>query len=123
LLNPSKSSILIIDDDTTFLRVFSRIFQQRGYKATVDAKGVEAIEKLGKGCFDVASVNLRFPDMESTELLPVIEMTSPQTVKIMLSGNDLHHIIGADALLGKPINPKKLLSVFENKLRDRNLET
>jgi DNA-binding response OmpR family regulator len=61
--------------------------------------------------------------MEGTELLPVIERTSPQTVKIMLSGNCLHGVVGADALLGKPINPEKLLSIIESKLRDRNLET
>ncbi len=123
LLNPSKPSILIIDDDTTILRVFSRIFQHRGYKVTLATKGSEALEKLGEDCFDVALVDLRLPDMEGTELLPVIEMTSPKTVKIMLSGSCLHGIVGADALLGKPINPEKLLSIIESKLRDRNLET
>ncbi len=123
LLNSSKLSILIIDDDKTILRAFSRIFQHKGYKVTVAEKGAEAIEKISGSRFDVALVDFRLPDMEGTELLPVIDKASPNTVKIMLSGNGLNEVAGADALLGKPINPESLLSVIESKLRDRDLET
>jgi CheY-like chemotaxis protein len=123
LLNISKPSILIIDDDTTILRVFSRVFEHKGYKVTVAAKGAEAIQKLHEDYFDVALVDFRLPDMEGTELLPVIGKSSPQTIKIMLSGNNLQGVAGADALLGKPIDPERLLSVIESKLRNRDIET
>jgi two-component system response regulator HydG len=102
--------------------VFSRIFQHKGYKVTVAEKGAEAIKKISESCFDVALVDFRLPDMEGTELLPVIDKASPQAVKIMLSGNDLKGVVGADVLIGKPINPDRLLSIIESKLRDRDLE-
>jgi len=123
LLNPSKHSILIIDDDTSILRIFSRIFQHKGYQVTTAQKGAEAIERLGEDVYDVVLLDFRLSDMEGTELLPVINETSPETVKIMLSGIDLHEVVGADAFLGKPTNPEKLLSVIESKLRDRDLGT
>ncbi len=122
---PNKPSILIIDDDYGLLRTFTRIFQKKGYIVTVAAKGSEAIEKLFGSNFDVALIDFRLPDMEGTELCPIIQKTSPKTVKIMLTGSSflLKNFKGADALLGKPINPEKLLSAIDTKLKDRCIES
>lgn len=125
MLIPSKPSILIIDDDTSILSAFTRIFQRRGYLVTVAERGQEAIEKLGSSRFDVALIDFCLPDMEGTALFPLIQQSSPQTVKVMLTGKaaGLNGVEGADALLGKPINPEKLLSLIECKLKERNMET
>lgn len=121
----SKPSILIIDDDTAILRTFSRIFQSKGYCVSVAEKGKEAIEKLRSSSYDVALIDLRLPDMEGTELFPLIQSTSPRTLKIMLTGKMLlqDSIEGADVLLRKPIQPEQLLSIIDNKLKSKNLET
>jgi DNA-binding NtrC family response regulator len=120
----SKPSILIIDDDTTILRTLGRIFQRNGYDVMVAEKGEEAREKISSNHFDVALIDLCLPDMEGTELFPLIDGTSPSTLKIMLTGKALlqNSIEGADALLGKPITPDRLLSVIDSKLKERNLE-
>ncbi len=121
----TKPSILIIDDDRTILRVFSRIFQRNGYCVTVAEKGKEALEKLSIDIFDVALIDFTLPDMEGVELFPLIEHKSPRTLKIILTGKtDVQgSIMGADAFFGKPVSPNKLLSVIDTKLRERNLET
>ncbi len=125
MLVPNKPSILIIDDDQAILHMFTRLFQRNGYAVTVAAKGSEAIEKLNDDHFDVALVDLRLPDMEGTELFPVITKKSPGTVKIMLTGDvySSGNLEGADALLGKPVNPCKLLSIIDSKLKNRCIET
>ena len=122
---PSKPSILIIDDDTAILRTFSRIFQKKGYCVSVAEGGKEAMEKLSAKSYDVALIDLRLPDMEGTQLFPIIQSTSPRTLKIMLTGKMLlgDSIGGADALLKKPIQPELLLSVIDCKLKNKNLET
>jgi DNA-binding NtrC family response regulator len=124
LLFPSKPSILIIDDDTSLLRVFTKIFLRNGYDVTVAAKGSEAIKKLHGAPFDVALIDFRLPDMEGTELFPFIQKASPKTIKIMLTGNasTLKCADGADALIGKPISPEKLLSTISTELKNRNIE-
>ncbi len=121
----NKPTILIIDDDQAILHTFERIFQKRGYSVTVAAKGAEAIERLNSSHYDVALIDLCLPDMEGTKLFPLIQSSSPSTVKIMLTGKafGMGCIEGADALLGKPIQPDKLLSVIDNKLKNRNIET
>ena len=120
----SKPSILIIDDDAAILHVFSRIFQRKGYSVTAVERGKEAIEKISINRYDVALIDLCLPDMEGTELFPLIQNTSPDTLKIMLTGKDLlqNSIEGADALLRKPVFPDKLLSIIDSKLKDRNIE-
>jgi DNA-binding NtrC family response regulator len=124
LLVPNKPSILIIDDDTSILQVFQRIFQRRGYQVTVAAKGAEAIEQLSRSHFDVALIDFCLPDMEGTQLFPLIQKTSPSTIKIMLTGKVLKKELaqGADVLVGKPVNPECLLSIIDSKLKDRNIE-
>jgi DNA-binding NtrC family response regulator len=124
LLIAEKPSILIIDDDVSILRSLTKIFQRKGYFVTVAEKGREAIEKININHYDVALIDLCLPDMEGTELFPLINNSSPRTVKIMLSGKAplQDSFEGADMLLRKPVHPEYLLSIIESKLKNRNLE-
>lgn len=115
----SKPKILIVDDDTAILRVFSKIFQKKGYSVTVAERGEEAIEKLGVSRFDVALVDLVLPDMEGDELFPLINNSSPKTVKIILTGkiDQQERVEGADVFVGKPVDLDKLLNIIGAKLK------
>ncbi len=119
-----KPIMLIVDDDASILRVFYKIFQNKGFSVTVAKNGKEAIEKLHTNRFDVALVDFCLPDMEGIELIPLIEKSSPKAVKIMLTGKIQlkNQAKGADAFLSKPINPEKLLSVINTKLKQKNIE-
>ncbi len=120
-----KPSILIVDDDIAILHTFTKIFQKKGYSVTVAIKGKEAIQKLNINHYDVALVDLVLPDMEGTELFPLIKNVSPKTLTIMLSGKIglRDSFEGADAFVGKPVNPDKLLSIINTKLKNRDTET
>jgi DNA-binding NtrC family response regulator len=117
-----KPTILIVDDDLSILRTFTKIFQRKGYNVTVAEVGSKAIEKLSEGSFDIALIDFCLPDMEGTQLFSVINQTCPKTLKIMLTGKSTQNLNGADALLSKPIEPGKLLSIIDSKLKNINLE-
>ena len=121
----SKPSILIVDDDTAILHVFTRIFERKGYYVTVAERGKEAIEQLSINHYDVALVDLALPDMEGNKLLPLIKNASPNTLRIMLTGKTWLQgsIEDADVFVGKPINPEKLLSIIDTKLKNQDSET
>ncbi len=125
MLIASKPTIIIIDDDLSILKTFTRIFQRRGYDVTIAQKGSEAIEKINASQFDVALIDFCLPDMEGIELFPHIQRASPGAIKIMLTGKAqlMGSISGADAFLGKPIAPEKLLSLIDCKLKDRDIDT
>ncbi len=124
LFTQSNRSILIIDDDSSILNVFTRIFTKKGYAVTVAEKGTDAIAKIEASHFDVAIVDLVLPDMEGTQLFPHIQKTSPSTVKIMLTGQAIHgQVRGFDLLVEKPVKPEVLFSLIETKLKNRNIES
>ncbi len=115
---------MIIDDDSSILNVFTRIFTKKGYAVTVAEKGTDAIAKIEASHFDVAIVDLVLPDMEGTQLFPHIQKTSPSTVKIMLTGQAIHgQVRGFDLLVEKPVKPEVLFSLIETKLKNRNIES
>lgn len=125
MLINSKPSILIVDDDTAILHVFTKIFERKGFWVGVAEKGKDAIEKLSTKQYDVALVDFVLPDMEGTELFPLIKNSSPKTLRIMLTGKAClgDNFEGADVFVVKPINPVKLLSIIETKLKNRDSET
>ena len=124
VLVASKPSILIVDDDTVILSVFAKIFQRKGYCVTVAEKGRSAREKLRMKQYDVALIDLVLPDMQGDELFPMIKRSSPKTLKILLTGKIAlrNSIKGADVFIEKPVNPGKLLSIIDTKLKNRDSE-
>jgi two-component system NtrC family response regulator len=113
-----------VDDDLAILRTFTRILERKGYLVTAAARGIDAKNKLANDHFDVALIDLRLPDMEGTELFPYIQQSSRKTIKIVITGQTqrLSSIKGADASVAKPVDPTRLLSIIDSKIKLKSLE-
>lgn len=124
-MKETKKTILVVDDDKSILRVFTRILQKSGYEIAVAETGKEAIEKAETGRYDVALVDVRLPDMDGTELLSRMQKTMHDAVKIMITGfpsleNGVKALDeGADAYLVKPVKPEELLILIKEKLKSK----
>jgi DNA-binding response OmpR family regulator len=120
-----KKTILVVDDDKSILRTFTRILQKSGYEIETAETGKEAIEKAGNRQFDLALVDIRLPDIDGTDLLAKLKKQLQHTVKIMITGfPSLETGVkaldeGADAYLVKPVKPQELLILIEEKLKNR----
>ena len=120
-----KKTILVVDDDKSILRTFTRILQKSGYEIDVAETGKEAMEKAENRHFDLALVDIRLPDMDGTDLLAKLKNQLQYTVKIMITGfPSLETGVkaldeGADAYLVKPVKPQELLMLLEEKLKNR----
>jgi len=121
----SKKTILVVDDDKSILRTFTRILQKTGYEIDTAETGKEAIEKAENNRYDLALVDIRLPDMDGTDLLAKLKNQLRFTVKIMITGfPSLETGVkaldeGADAYLVKPVKPQELLVLLEEKLKNR----
>lgn len=121
----SKKKIIVIDDDKSILRTFTRILQKVGYEIDVAETGKEAIEKVEGRQYDLALVDIRLPDMDGTELLAKLKKQLQNTVKIMITGfPSLETGVkaldeGADAYLVKPVKPQELLALLDEKLKSK----
>jgi two-component system, NtrC family, response regulator AtoC len=120
-----KKTILVVDDDKSILRTFTRILQKSGYEIDVAETGKEAVEKTANRHYDLALVDIRLPDIDGTELLAKLKKPLQHTVKIMITGfPSLETGVkaldeGADAYLVKPVKPQELLVLLEEKLKSR----
>jgi DNA-binding response OmpR family regulator len=115
--------VLLVDDDKSILRTFSRILQRAGFSTEIAETGKEALEKIQKQNYDVALIDVILGDFNGLDLLPKIEETSPKTLKVIMTGADSTekrteaHKNGADAYLTKPVNPETVLNLFQEKLK------
>ena len=121
----TTKTILVVDDDKSILRTFTRILQKNGYEIDTAETGKEAIEKADKKCYDLALVDIRLPDMDGTDLLVKIKKQLQNTIKIMITGfPSIESGVkaldgGADAYLVKPVKPEELLMLIEEKLKNK----
>ena len=121
----SKKTILVVDDDKSILRTFTRILQKSGYAVDVAETGREAMDKAENQHYDLALVDIRLPDMDGTDLIAKLKKQLQDTVKIMITGfPSLETGVkaldeGADAYLVKPVKPQELLLLLEEKLKSR----
>ena len=122
-MDKAKKQILVVDDDKSILRTFTRILQKSGYTIDAAETGKEAIEKSKKQRYDLALIDIRLPDIDGTELLVKLQKTMPDAVKIMITGfPSLETGVkaldeGADAYLVKPVKPEELLALIEEKFK------
>ena len=124
-MKDDQKRILVIDDDKSILRAFTRLLQKNDYEVDVAETGKEALEKAETGHYNVALIDVRLPDMDGTDLLPKMQKTMHETVKIMITGfpsleNGVKALDeGADAYLVKPVRPEELLTLIKEKLKSK----
>ena len=122
-MKQTSKTVLVIDDDKSILRTFTRILQRAGYSTETAENGKEALDKIQAGNYDAALIDVVLGDSNGLDLLPKIKEKSPKTVKIVVTGADSTEKRdeacrnGADAYLTKPVNPEVLLDVFAEKLK------
>ena len=121
-----QKRILVVDDDDAILKGVATILRLKGYDVETAETGRQAIEKSQSQFFNLALLDIKLPDMEGTSLLVKMHHTTPRMMKIMLTGYpSLENAVtalnlGADAYLLKPVNPKDLLKVVEEKITEQS---
>jgi two-component system response regulator PilR (NtrC family) len=120
--------ILVVDDDNELRESIVQILENEGYVLDVAKNGYEAEMKFRNNFYNLALIDLRLPDITGIDLLSKINMYTPKTKKIILTGfPDAETAIKsvnekADAYLVKPFNPKKLLEIIAENLEQQKIE-
>jgi two-component system, NtrC family, response regulator HydG len=118
--------VLIVDDDKSVLRTFSRILQKNGFVTETAETGKEAVEKANAHSFDVVLFDYRLPDMDGIDLLAKMLVKWVGAVKLMITGLPSFDLgakaidMGIDGYLVKPVKPDELLILIQEKLNQKN---
>jgi len=107
--------ILVVDDELDLLTTVSRALKREGHTVHTAASGVEAMEALSEGIYDLVITDLAMAPMDGIELLrqvrsadnllPVIMMTGAGTIETAVEAIKL----GAYHYITKPFTPHDLL--------------
>lgn len=112
--------VLVVDDSITVRRVTQRLLQREGYRVTLAADGLQALEKLQAERPSVVLSDIEMPRMDGFDLvrnirsdarlsdLPVIMITSRIAEKHREHAREL----GVDHYLGKPYAEDELLALI-----------
>ncbi len=107
-----KPSILIVDDEENVRTALVRWFNLRGFEVSEAGDGVEALEKLDGGQFDVITMDLEMPRMGGLEALLEIRNRNIEVPILVVTGypRDAEVALqrGAAKVLHKPLHLKEL---------------
>ena len=121
LSSPQIPLILVVDDSITVRRVTQRLLQREGYRVSLAADGLQALERLAES--ELPSVilsDIEMPRMDGFDLarnikadprlavLPIIMITS----RIAEKHREHAMSLGVNHYLGKPYSEEELLSLI-----------
>ncbi len=111
--------VLVVDDSITVRRVTQRLLKREGYRVTLAADGLQALERLQEERPAIVLSDIEMPRMDGFDLarniradealktLPIIMITSRMAEKHREHAREL----GVNHYLGKPYSEEELLSL------------
>lgn len=114
---PQIPLVLVVDDSITVRRVTQRLLQREGYRVSLAADGLQALERLQQERPAVVLSDIEMPRMDGFDLarniradsalaeLPIIMITS----RIAEKHRDYARTLGVNHYLGKPYSEEELL--------------
>jgi len=110
-----SSKILIVDDEPLIRKILSKYLFEKNYIVETADNGIDALEKLNAGDYELVLTDLRMPAMGGRELLQIMSEKYPDIPKIVLTGYGTNDDIivalktGAYDFLTKPITDFTIL--------------
>ncbi|KXX64269.1 response regulator [Marichromatium gracile] len=109
--------ILVIDDAATVRLYHRSILEELGFEVSEAVNGLEALERVAEGDFDLYLVDINMPKLDGYGFLRELRgKDMPQAPAIMVSteagANDqkLAFLSGANLYIVKPVRPERLAS-------------
>lgn len=112
---PTRTRILVIDDDKKLARLITDYLTPMGYDVTAVHTGLEGVERGTSGQWSAVILDVMLPGMDGFEVLKQIRKTSDVPVLMLTArGDEADRIvgleIGADDYLPKTFSTRELLA-------------
>ncbi len=114
------SKILVVDDERSIRNTLKDILENENFEIVLAEDGLEALDKLELGPFDVILCDIKMPQMDGIELLDKIKEREPDAVVVMISGHGTIDTAveaikkGAFDFISKPLDLNRLLITIRN---------
>lgn len=107
--------ILIVEDDKGIVKMVSIALEQSKYNVSKTGKGIEALDLVSRGSFDLLLLDLGLPDLDGIEVLKKVrEISDIPVIIISARFKEDEKVealeLGADDFLTKPFGVNELLA-------------
>lgn len=122
-----NNQVLLVDDEVNILNSYRRNLRNK-FKFDVAQSGKEALALIAKNKYAVIITDMQMPLMDGIELLKLIKLRSPNTVRMMLTGNsdqktaiDALNVGDIFRFINKPCEHQELCILIEAGIEQYNL--
>jgi diguanylate cyclase (GGDEF)-like protein len=119
--------ILLVDDDPDVLDILGDFIAVFGFEYETATDGLDAVERLKHGTFNIVLTDMMMPNMDGMELLNHIHNNYPETKVMVVTGYDRTFTYtdvinaGASDFISKPFNPDELEAKINRIIREIEL--
>jgi response regulator RpfG family c-di-GMP phosphodiesterase len=125
-----NQKVLFVDDDPNILSGYRRLLRNR-YELVTAPGGREGLERIEQeGPFSVVISDMRMPQMDGIQFLQAVQEKSPDTVRLMLTGNaDQQTAINAVndgnvfRFMNKPCDDALMIRMIDDAIEQHRLTT
>lgn len=124
-----EATILIVDDEKSIRRALREVLEFQNYAVEEAADGMECVVKVKQKKYDVVILDIKMPKMDGMEALERIQVISPESAVIMISGHGTIDTaveavkMGAFDFISKPPDLNRFLITVRNALEKSTLVT
>jgi CheY-like chemotaxis protein len=126
---PRRPQILWADDEIDLLQPHIMLLEKNGYDVTSVNNGLEAVDRISEGVFDLVFLDENMPGIGGIETLKRIHSLRPHLPIVMITKNEEEHTMDeaygasiSDYLI-KPVIPQQLLAVLKRFLHVNRLQS
>ena len=123
-MEPSKYTILVVDDEELIRRLIVTFLSQLGYLCVTAMDGVDALEKMKGNKIDAVITDIKMPKMDGIILTKEISTQYPGLPVMVMTAFDEEYSAGTAISLGarefikKPFSPEEFVIRFNKMIRD-----
>ena len=120
-----RASILVVDDEETVRRSYSRILDELDCDAQAAVDGEQALHAMERHPFDVVLLDLRMPGAQGLEVLRTIKQRWPASEVVVITGYPTLESarqamqLGACNYLAKPVGPEEVIDAARGAMRHK----
>jgi two-component system response regulator RegA len=85
-VNPSERTLLIVEDDKSFLQRLARAMESRGFEVTTAETVAEGLQQVDKAAPAFAVVDMRLADGNGLDVISALKQRRPDARAIILTG-------------------------------------
>ena len=118
-----KGRVLLVDDESALLEVWSEILTDAGWTVETASNGVKALELLLRSAFDTILTDIDMPGLDGLQLLRAIRTRDLDVPVVLMTGNPRTETAieaieqGALRYLVKPVSAASLTDAVEAAVR------